>query len=349
MLICSVVGCHNPAEYIWKEDENLYCFSHYSIIRSQVTAQSVRRDGKLNWNRRPKMGKTTIEWTATYRDDGTIVPGYTFNPWWGCVKVSEGCKNCYAERDSNRWGFDIWGPQAGRRFFGEAHWHKPLTWNRKAEALGEQHRVFCASMCDLFEIHPDTGVNRKMDQERERLWGLIEGTPNLIWMLLTKRPENVTGIWPWDVVDLPSNVWLGTSIESNGIYGYGRVFDLLSVHPRPSVLFLSIEPLIGPVDIGLTAAKLIDWVIVGGESGPNARPMHPDWARKLLSDCQRAKVPFFFKQWGEWQPVDQSDNMVPGNTREHVWPDGTISLRIGRKNAGRLLDGKEWSQYPDVS
>lgn len=121
------------------------------------------------------MGKNSrIEWTD-----------HTFNPWWGCTKVSEACKNCYAEAWSKRVGQQVWGPQAERRFFGERHWLEPLKWNADAAAHGKRLRVFCASMADVFEDR------RSLDPWRSKLWELIEATPQLDWLLLTKRPEHV--------------------------------------------------------------------------------------------------------------------------------------------------------------
>ncbi len=133
-----------------------------------------------------------IEWTH-----------HTFNPWWGCVKVSPACKNCYAQAWANRLGMNLWGGKATRRFFSDQHWKEPLKWNRDAEVSGERHRVFCASMADVFERRAE------LNQWRERLWRLIEQTPFLDWLLLTKRPESVAIYAPWKKL-WPDNVWLGT-------------------------------------------------------------------------------------------------------------------------------------------
>ncbi len=127
------------------------------------------------------MGKTAIEWTD-----------YTFNSWWGCVKVSEGCKNCYAERFATRFGFDVWGPDKARRFFDDKYWAEPMRWNAEAEREGVRRRVFCGSMCDVFEAGNDAWLTHN----RARLWDLIERTPALDWLLLTKRPENIEGMLP---------------------------------------------------------------------------------------------------------------------------------------------------------
>src|SRR5262245_52074261 len=153
------------------------------------------------------MGKDSgIEWTH-----------HTFNPWWGCMKVSPGCEHCYAETFSIRVGKKVWGPKADRRFFGDAHWAEPLKWNAVAARAGERHRVFCASMADVFEDR------RELDGHRARLWRLIAATPHLDWLLLTKRPENLARMLPWyshwenRVAFEPDepwpNVWLGTTVE----------------------------------------------------------------------------------------------------------------------------------------
>lgn len=288
------------------------------------------------------MGQTTIEWTSTTRPDGTVVPGYTFNPWWGCTKVSKGCEHCYADTLSHRYGFNVWGPKADRRFFGDKHWAEPLKWNREAVKAGERRRVFCASMADVFERHMVPAINAQLEAARDRLWDVIAATPMLDWLLLTKRPENIADMIPWadgtpanawkaDVSMWP-NVWLGASVE-NQEQAEKRIPHLLRI--PTAVRFLSCEPLLGAVDftdVGFPHPLLpytclacttptqrnrllhpmcsihgtrcimdvdrIDWVIVGGESGTGARPMHPDWARSLRDQCTSAGIAFFMKQMG---------------------------------------------------
>lgn len=311
-----------------------------------------------------------IEWTT-----------HTFNPWWGCVKVSPGCANCYAETFSKRTGHDVWGPAktTPRRQLSEAHWQKPLAWNDAAKATGGRARVFCASMADVFEDHP--GVT----EARARLWALIDRTQHLDWQLLTKRPENVMRMIPGAWKDgLPSHVWIGASVEDQQ-RANERIPRLLTIPAR--IRFLSCEPLLGPVDFSRVpdpyAAKhahhhplyvdggpCIHWVIVGGESGPGARPVHPDWARSLRDQCQAAGVPFFFKQWGAWAP-DEGRSLTDG--RFGYWqgnrtrvdsvlyeaPTGEVfvvdtitgadrpyMVRVGKSAAGRLLDGREWNEMP---
>lgn len=234
---------------------------------------------------------TTIEWTDA-----------TFNPWWGCSRVSPGCRSCYADTTAQRWGHELWRRKGPRRMLSEANWRKPLAWNRAAEQAKRPARVFCASMADVFEIHPVAEINAEMDAARARLWGLIEQTPWLIWQVLTKRPENVAALAPWAGA-WPENVWLGTSVEDQR-RADERIPALLDT--PAAVRFLSCEPLLGPVDLtraGWLAPdeferQGIGWVICGGESGPGARPMELGWARSLVEQCRDAAVPVFVKQLG---------------------------------------------------
>jgi protein gp37 len=244
---------------------------------------------------------SAIEWTD-----------HTFNPVWGCMKVSPACDNCYAETLANRFG-DHWGPHAEFRTFGDKHWSEPLKWGRAAAKAGKRSRVFCASMADVFD-------NRWPDGVRERLLALIKETPHLDWLLLTKRPQNIAKMLPPDWGDGWPNVWLGVTVEDQDRANQ-RIPILLSIRAR--VRMLSCEPLLGPVDLtsipmpqdeGRLCSALhgheiagmagncidwippIDWVITGGESGPRARPLHPDWARSLRDQCKAAGVAFFMKQ-----------------------------------------------------
>lgn len=220
-----------------------------------------------------------IEWTD-----------HTFNPWWGCSRVSPGCENCYAEALSVRYGHRVWGPArtTPRRLFGRQHWEEPLKWNAAAQQQGIRRRVFCASMADVFEAHA------QLEEHRLQLWSLIERTTMLDWLLLTKRPDNIRSMIPprWLTSPQP-NVWFGTSVEDNR-RAKERIGVLAEV--PASVRFLSCEPLLELLpELPLTG---IDWLIVGGESGPGAREMRREWALDLLAQCRTAGVAFFFKQTG---------------------------------------------------
>ncbi len=279
------------------------------------------------------MKNSTIEWTR-----------HTFNPWWGCSKVSPGCENCYAEAFAKRYGHNVWGPSSERRHLSEAYWKQPAAWNAEANRGGFRSRVFCASMADLFEDRRD------LDATREQLWGIIETTPYLDWLLLTKRPEHVGGLVPW-TTDWPENVWLGTTAENQHCLDQ-RMPALTALEAK--VLFLSCEPLLGPIDFsrwidGANSGKhrQIDWVIAGGESGHHARPMHPEWLASLRDQCVDANIKFHFKQWGNWRPVS-SDQVNGRATRQLLTASGqpfTVA-NLGKKAAGRLLQGRTWDEFP---
>ena len=264
-----------------------------------------------------------IEWTH-----------HTFNPWWGCQKVSPACTHCYAEAWSKRIGLSVWGPSSDRRFFGDRHWRQPLLWNDEAARSGERRRVFCASMADVFETRDDLAT------WRERLWSLIEATPRLDWLLLTKRPENVSSIVPWGDA-WPESVWLGTTVETQD-WAAPRIAALLENKAR--IHFLSCEPLLGLLDLSPWLPKL-DWVIAGGESGARARPMHPAWARALRDQCVDAGVAFHFKQWGSWAPAREGTGVRAVKVHFEA-ADATILARVGKGAAGRQLDGRTWSELP---
>ena len=310
---------------------------------------------------------TKIEWTD-----------HTFNPWIGCTKVSPGCDHCYAENlMDTRMGVASWRPGAERVRTKEANWKMPLRWNAQADAFMDQHgrrqRVFCASRAVVFDNAVDP-------QWRADLFKLIAETPNLDWLLLTKRIGNVRGMLAelahgsdpdltlLDMMPLP-NVWIGATIV-NQAEADRDIPKLLDVPAR--VRFLSMEPLLGPVDLthievfggdaeifplkGTTDCvddegaptddvPALDWVIVGGESGPGARPMSPDWARSLRDQCAAAGVPFLFKQWGEWIPMLGQAEGVPVREKTTT-PDGWVMGHAGKKAAGRLLDGRTWDGFP---
>jgi protein gp37 len=272
------------------------------------------------------MGKYShIEWTH-----------HTFNPWWGCAKVSPACKHCYAETLANRFGGAIWGVKGERRLFGEAHWREPLKWNAEAERKKIRYRVFCASMSDVFEDRRD------LDAERLKLWALIEKTKSLDWLLLTKRPDVVQKLSPWGN-KWPDNVWLGTSVE-NQEWADKRLPQILAVPAK--IRFLSCEPLLGPIDLNrYTKKKDIHWIIAGGESGPGSRPMHPDWVRGLRDFCEKKEIAFHFKQWGNFAPA-------PKKTQQQsvfAFPDDGFTMISRHKTLnGRLLDGQEHNDFPEI-
>lgn len=280
------------------------------------------------------MKDSKIEWTH-----------HTFNPWWGCAKVSPGCSNCYAEPFAKRTGHAVWGTQSPRRFFGDKHWGEPLKWNAAAKAEGMRKRVFCASMADVFENRPD------LLDARQRLFQLIDDTPWLDWLLLTKRPENIVPMMMlssngtfgahWNFRDHMPNVWLGTTAEDQQRWDE-RLPHLMKI--QASVHFVSCEPLLGGIEMGIW---LPEWLIAGGESGARSRPMHPAWARGLRDQCTGYGIPFLFKQWGEWHPAINDDApMWTGVDGEFA--DAPLQ-RIGKKAAGRALDGRTWDEYPCIA
>lgn len=219
--------------------------------------------------------RTGISWTD-----------HTFNPWMGCFKVSAGCKICYAETLTKRWGAELWGPpeHTTRRVTAPAYWRKPHIWNREAQRDFRSHRVFCGSLCDVFEDHPTA------NEVRPLLFELIRATWCLDWQLLTKRPENIERFLPDDWGRGWPNVWLGTSIEDMRVADRAHVLRSIPAVVR----FISYEPALGPLDdLGLTG---IDWVIYGGESGPGHRPHDLQWARSMRDRCRDLGVAFFYKQ-----------------------------------------------------
>lgn len=305
---------------------------------------------------------TRIEWADA-----------TFNPWLGCTKVSPACDHCYAEAFAKRYGWATWGAGQARKRTSESYWRQPLAWDRKAAKAGKPLRVFCASLADVFDAEAP-------DSWRDGLFQVIDETPHLIWMLLTKRPK-VMRNYLGDELPRP-NVWLGSTVENQAMADL-RIPLLLETPAAKR--FVSMEPLLGPVDLSkwiggvhhhpdndvtnpavralVYAARramgpTIDWVIAGGESGAHARPSHPEWFRALRDQCAAAGVPFHFKQWGEFVTEDQSpdDITLPGESRGPwaVWNpkrerwggDDTQVYRVGKKASGRLLDGREWNEVP---
>jgi protein gp37 len=219
----------------------------------------------------------------------------------------------------------------------DVYWRQPLVWNREAATRGSRARVFCASMADVFEYRQD------LDIHRARLWRLIDETPNLDWLLLTKRPDQVSDLIPWED-SWPHNVWLGTTVETQR--WAERRLPFLLQH-RASVLFLSCEPLLGPIDLTPWFNRpSIEWVIAGGESGHRARPMNPDWVRNLRDQCVANGIAFHFKQWGNWRPSDKHVNAFESRQIPDACGGNVTLVNVGKKRAGRYLDGQEWNDFP---
>lgn len=304
------------------------------------------------------MKNSHIEWTD-----------HTFNPWEGCTKVSPGCVHCYAETRNKRFGGGTapnWGKGAPRRRTSVHNWNEPVRWNAAAAKDGTHPRVFCASLADW------------LDDEVPASWlfdliTLIHKTPNLNWLLLTKRPANwekrlraaaaQCTIDPLDITDriyawiegsrIWHNIWIGTTVEDQA-RANERIPALMDIPAK--VRFLSCEPLIGPVNLdipgmnplwgGTPGGERIHWVIAGGESGPVCRPMHPDWARSLRDQCKAAGTAFLFKQWGEYAPKDVAENFDATKADLIHIDDTTPMFRIGKKLAGRLLDNVDHRDFP---
>ncbi|MEX0360817.1 MAG: phage Gp37/Gp68 family protein, partial [Allomuricauda sp.] len=238
-----------------------------------------------------------IEWTEE-----------TWNPTTGCTKVSAGCKFCYAETMARR--LQAMGTPGYENGFDFTIMPSRLTQplNRKKPT-----KYFVNSMSDLFHEEMDYNfLNQILD--------IIEQTPQHIYQILTKREDAMNSFFKSRRI--PKNIWLGVTVE-NVKHGVPRIDKLRNINA--SIKFLSVEPLLE--DLGQIDLSGIDWVIVGGESGPNARPMRGEWALNVMRQCKEQGVAFFFKQWGTW---------------------GADGVKRNKKNNGRLLMGKEWNAYPSV-
>lgn len=293
--------------------------------------------------------KTGIEWTDA-----------TWNPVTGCSKVSQGCKHCYAEREWPRMTKLV--PAYAGREFTDVRTHadrldQPLRWKKP-------RMIFVNSMSDLF--HEDVPF-----EFIDSVFAAMELSPQHTFQVLTKRPARMRDYmldYRKHLHPLP-NVWLGVSVEDQA--AADERIPLLLDTPA-AVRWISAEPLLGPVDLtrvmrtpkhsewtycdnaltGMHSTKQgqyqgnsLDWVVVGGESGPKARPMSPDWARSLRDQCAAAGVPFLFKQWGEWLPMLGQIEGVPVKQKTET-PDGWVMGWAGKKAAGRLLDGVQHDGYP---
>jgi len=256
------------------------------------------------------MGKETgISWTDA-----------TFNPWWGCTKVSPGCDLCYAEAFDKRVGGDHWGKDKPRRTMSDSYWYQPLLWNRNAQAEGKKVKVFCASMADVMDDETPSG-------QRERLWDLIDHTPYLIWQLLTKRPQRYFRYLPTSFAH--NNVWLGTTAEDQHFYDIRWSSLRLVAADYGLTSWISYEPALGPIvmdDFPFTSGidGILDypnWIIFGGESGADKkrRPMDIEWARDLKSECASCGTSFFMKQMGA-RTSNAAKALIPVDMLVHEFP-----------------------------
>jgi protein gp37 len=249
------------------------------------------------------MGKNTnIEWCD-----------HTFNPWLGCTKISPGCTNCYAANlMDTRWKRVRWGRGNPRQRTSEANWRQPLLWDREAKKAGERRKVFCASLADIFD--PEAP-----DQWRSDLFLLIAQTSCLDWLLLTKRPEfGIEHFGNWQNInpEAARAIWFGISAEDQERFDE-RADYLTDIRLAENITFVSAEPLLGSINVW-SYREYIDWVIVGGESGPGARPTQKYWVRSIQRQCRFFGIPFFFKQWGG----------------------------VNKKATGNILDGRQWMEFP---
>lgn len=324
-----------------------------------------------------------IEWTH-----------HTANLWWGCTKVHSGCDHCYAETLSKRWDFKVWGNDNPRREINSV-WKDLHRFQKLAAAKGEIHRVFVGSMMDIFEksmpLQKPTMVGKVIAHETGMIRSyffeeIIPNSPNLLFLLLTKRPSNINKYIPesWKA-NPPKNVLFGTS-PANQETADILIPQLLQVNGGK---FLSCEPLLGAIDMSKYLCEhfiketgpetnvffcdkcgahdndknlyleYIDWIIVGGESGHNARPMHRKWVQDIRRQCENAAVPFFFKQWGEWVTPGQFDydgrdckesvvRIAPRGDNSFDLREDLPVFKVGKKAAGHLLDGKEHFNFPNI-
>lgn len=289
------------------------------------------------------MASTKIEWTNK-----------TWNPVTGCTKVSEGCRHCYAERMAKRLA-GRFGYPTDKPFRVTLHPERmelPLQWKKP-------QRIFVNSMSDLF--HPDIPDDFIRD-----VFSVMQRANWHTFQVLTKRPQKMASYLTFADPAQPvlPNVWVGASAENQK--AADERSPLLQITPA-AVRFLSLEPLLGPVvidhleySVKYGFKPLINWVIVGGESGPGARPMNPDWVRSIRDQCLAANVPFFFKQWGEWEP-ETFDIFNPEEIKSDHYKTTSIDIPgaigynkkrfkwVGKKRSGRLLDGVEWNQMPNCN
>lgn len=257
------------------------------------------------------MGQETgISWTD-----------HTFNPWWGCTKVSPGCDGCYAEAFDKRTGGAHWGKGAPRRSFGDKHWAEPLKWNRIAEAAGTPAKVFCASMADVMDDEAPEG-------QRERLWALMDATPHLTWQLLTKRPQRY-GIYLPQRGFKHNNAWFGTTTENQQFYNVRQPIVARVARIWRGKSFVSYEPALGAITMRGGERKP-DWLIFGGETGNNPRPMETAWAENIKRECEEFGVAFFMKQMSARTPAKASA-LIPAELLLRQFPSISGAAVEGEK------------------
>lgn len=293
------------------------------------------------------MGETTgISWTD-----------HTFNPWWGCWKIADECKNCYADDTAARYAPGLWGRTAPRRFFGDKHWNELARWNRNAIRDGVRRRVFIGSMCDWAEIHPDPEVAAQISAARARVFREIRMLTALDFLMLTKRITDVSDhkMLPWEAPHLYGfddsetrpwpNVWLG--VTAGTVEQMVKAVPVLRTLPA-AVRFISCEPILEDIPDHIWDAVLgadhkwddssdvlgpVHWLIVGDESGPNARPASAEWVRRAIAAATRHGVARHFKQWAGKVVPEGITSAVPG-------------ARNGRKIHLPVLDGKQYAEFP---
>jgi protein gp37 len=291
------------------------------------------------------MGETTgISWCD-----------HTFNAWWGCWKIADECKNCYADATAHRYASqfgELWGRTAARRFFPAKHWLELGRWNKRAERDGVRRRVFVGSMMDWAEVHPDPEINAQMDAARLQLATEVRACTSLDFLFLTKRIDDVPAhliAMFGSIARLPPNLWIGMTAGTRKMLA-----DVGKLRRIPAaVRFISCEPILEDIPaaewdaaLGKSGARFdgdkitevvqpIDWLIVGDESGPGARDAQPDWVRNAREAAVRHGVAFHFKQWAG---------------RDVAGIDGRLAK--DSKSAGRrkihlpILDGRQWAQFP---
>lgn len=300
---------------------------------------------------------------------------HTWNPWIGCTKISPACDGCYAEHlMDTRLHRARWGNHP-RILTGPDTWDAPYRWNRAAEKAGDRPFVFCASLADIFD-------NQVPPEWRKNAFDVMRETPLLVYLLLTKRPQNIVEMAK-AAGGLPANAAIGTTIEDQKRADTNVPHLLMAKSSlNPLFAFVSCEPLLGPIDLrkitferdevtyridaldplGVRSATFwsrravedipllrirLDWVITGGETDQGdhkARPSHPDWFRSLRDQCAAADVPFHHKQNGEWVSVLET----PGVGPHFTFGDGATVRRIGKKLAGRTIDWLTHDAFPEV-